>query len=593
MRHWPLLVAFLTLVLLVGGPGLTFLLPLEVRPATAADITYIYDALGRLRAVVDPASNDAAIYSYDPVGNLLSISRQSAAVVSIIEFTPSSGPVGTTVTIFGTGFSATATEDTVSFNGTAAAVVSATATQIVATVPAGATTGPIAVTAPAGSATSSSVFTVGIPGAPTITSFSPTIGTPGTAVTITGTNFDTAYANNRVRFNNIAYAPVSAGTATTISASVPAGTGSGRLSVTTPAGTASSTADFFIPPAPNTAADVEVTGRMSILGGSQTVTFAMPSKIALIVFDATAGQQIRLGVTGVTISGSTLVAVDNPNGTQFTSIYVTTAGGGLNLTFPSAGTYTIRVDPPGTSTGSLTLTLAAPDLTPTALTGPASARAGQAISISWTVTNQGTGATAGSWGDQVYLSTDQVCCTGDSLLVLVSKSSLAVGASYTETRTVTIPNVPAGSYYLLFRTDWANNLFETNESNNQQVAPITITTPDLTPTALTAPGSATAQQNVSVSWTVLNQGTGTAQGTWVDYLYFSADQVCCTGDTILATATKTSLAAAGSYTETRSVTIPGVPAGTYYLILNADHLGGIYEANETNNQRIVPITISP
>lgn len=46
MRHWPRLVVFLTLVLLVGGPGFTVLLGLDVQPAAAADIIYVYDALG-------------------------------------------------------------------------------------------------------------------------------------------------------------------------------------------------------------------------------------------------------------------------------------------------------------------------------------------------------------------------------------------------------------------------------------------------------------------------------------------------------------------------------------------------------------------
>src|SRR5687767_3843378 len=113
--------------------------------ADASDITYVYDGLGRLIAVVDPAG-DTAVYSYDAVGNLLSISRQSSVLVSVIGFSPGSGPVGTTVTIYGTGFGPTAGQNTVTFNGTTASVSSATPTQLVVTVPAGATSGAIAVT---------------------------------------------------------------------------------------------------------------------------------------------------------------------------------------------------------------------------------------------------------------------------------------------------------------------------------------------------------------------------------------------------------------------------------------------------------------
>jgi IPT/TIG domain len=61
------------------------------------------------------------------------------------------------VTITGLNLSAATA---VAFGGTPAAIVSATATQIVTTVPAGAATGRITVTTPAGTATSRTSFTV-------------------------------------------------------------------------------------------------------------------------------------------------------------------------------------------------------------------------------------------------------------------------------------------------------------------------------------------------------------------------------------------------------------------------------------------------
>src|SRR5205823_8364695 len=116
-------------------------------PSTA--ITYAYDELGRLVAASDPTQG-AAKYTYDSVGNLTAIARQAVSVVSVLGFSPKAGPAGTTVTIYGTGFSATPSQNTVKFNGTVGTVVSSTATKIVATVPTGATTGTISVTAPGG-----------------------------------------------------------------------------------------------------------------------------------------------------------------------------------------------------------------------------------------------------------------------------------------------------------------------------------------------------------------------------------------------------------------------------------------------------------
>lgn len=327
-----------------------------IRALEAADISYVYDELGRLRAVVDPGS-DTAFYNYDSVGNLLSITRQSSSVVSIIEFTPDSGPIGTTVTIFGTGFSTTPSQNTVTFNGVSASVTSSTTTQIVATVPTGATTGVIGVTAPGGSATSAAAFTVtASTGAPTITGFTPTIGTPGTTVTVSGTNFEAGLSGNILRFNNT-ISPVTSGTTTSLNTTVPSVTPSGPISVRTSRGTAVSSADFFIPPPPYTAADVTHMGRMNIGGSSHTVTIGTANKVGMVIFDGVAGQQTSLGVNSSTLGGSTDVYIYKPDGSQLISDFTFGVGAHLHVTLPVNGTYTILIVPFGTTTGSITLTL--------------------------------------------------------------------------------------------------------------------------------------------------------------------------------------------------------------------------------------------
>jgi len=79
----------------------------------------------------------------------------SAPTVS--SFSPTSGPVGTGVTVTGTNFTGTTA---VAFNGTAATFTVTNATTIATTVPSGATSGTIKVTTAAGSGTSSTSFTV-------------------------------------------------------------------------------------------------------------------------------------------------------------------------------------------------------------------------------------------------------------------------------------------------------------------------------------------------------------------------------------------------------------------------------------------------
>ncbi|HVS33890.1 MAG TPA: IPT/TIG domain-containing protein [Thermoanaerobaculia bacterium] len=102
---------------------------------------------------------------------------------SIANVTPSSGPVGTVVTISGVNFSGGVTS--VTFNGVAASFTVDSDSQITATVPAGATTGPLVVTS--GSFSSNAVtFTVACSDPPpTITASGPTDFCPPGSVTLT------------------------------------------------------------------------------------------------------------------------------------------------------------------------------------------------------------------------------------------------------------------------------------------------------------------------------------------------------------------------------------------------------------------------
>ncbi|MBL0122809.1 MAG: DUF1800 family protein [Betaproteobacteria bacterium] len=83
--------------------------------------------------------------------------------------------------------------------------------------------------------------------APTLTSFAPASAQSGATITITGSNFTAA---TTVKFNGVASAGVSSITATSLQATVPASATSGKISVTTPAGTATSAVDFSVLVAP-------------------------------------------------------------------------------------------------------------------------------------------------------------------------------------------------------------------------------------------------------------------------------------------------------------------------------------------------------
>ncbi len=300
--------------------------------------------------------------------------------------------------------------------------------------------------------------------------------------------------------------------------------------------------------------------------------------------DTSLGYLYRSTVLPVSISYvvTTTVAIPNvPAG----SYYLLVRADSNNYLFESNEANNVRATP---------IAITTPDLTPTSLTGPASATTAQQLEVGWTVLNQGTGNAQPSWADYLYLSADAVWDGSDTYLVSLSRSFLlSPNASYAVTTTVTMPNVPAGSYYLLARIDSNNYLFESNEANNVRATPITIATPDLTPTGLSAPASATTAQQVEVGWTVLNQGAGTAQPVWYDNLYLSTDAVWDTSDTNLVSAYRPFVLGSGtSYAVTTTVAIPNVPAGSYYLLARADSNNYLFESNEANNVRATPITIT-
>jgi YD repeat-containing protein len=395
-------------------------------------VSYFYDDLSRLIGASDSPSN-TAVYSYDAVGNLLSIANNPTSQVSIIGFSPQSGPVGASVTISGTAFSPTASLNTVLFNATSATVTSATATQLVATVPTGATTGPIKVTAPAGSATSSSSFTVATSsGTPAITSFTPTINNAGTTVTVSGSNFSATASNEKVEIN-ASLSAISSAATTSVSVTVPANTTSGHISVTTPTGRATSSDYFYVVPSGYQASNVVFAGTLPFttsLSSGTSVTFAA-GQIAIFVFEGTAGQRITLQANWSAVNTNVTRSILNPDGSVLVS-------GGSSLstwhtatqTLPTTGTYTIVDIPGGAGTDTLYLFQVPPDVTGAivadGLTGPT-------VTVNTTFGQKGYLTFSGTQGQRISLNMTQGnyvcgCCASGVNVTIFSPDGTTLGS---------------------------------------------------------------------------------------------------------------------------------------------------------------------
>jgi hypothetical protein len=101
-----------------------------------------------------------------------------------------------------------------------------------------------------------------------------------------------------------------------------------------------------------------VTGTIAIGGASVPVTLNKTGQTARYTFNGNAGQWVNLGLTSVTLTSSSVTLLTS-DGTILASTAVGTAGGGLEdqNPLPTTGTYTILVDPVGSYTGKMTLTL--------------------------------------------------------------------------------------------------------------------------------------------------------------------------------------------------------------------------------------------
>jgi uncharacterized repeat protein (TIGR03803 family) len=154
-------------------------------------------------------------------------------------FTPTSGIVGTTVLITGVSLAQTTK---VTIGGKPASFTVNSDTQVTATVPPGAKTGAkITITTLGGIASSPLAFSV----VPSITSFSPTSGPVGTAVTINGNSFTKA---TQVTFGGASATSFQVISDTKVDALVPTGAVTGPIAVTTSGGTGTSTTNFTVTP---------------------------------------------------------------------------------------------------------------------------------------------------------------------------------------------------------------------------------------------------------------------------------------------------------------------------------------------------------
>ena len=228
------------------------------------------------------------------------------------------------------------------------------------------------------------------------------------------------------------------------------------------------------------------------------------------------------------------------------------------------------------------------DLQVTELLSPFNAFSGQAVNLSWVVTNHQATTLASSWSDKVYLSADTVfnASTAIELGSFAHSDILETDSSYGENATVSLPQGIQGTWYFYLVTDAANQvdeqIYDQNNVRRSAALEVVLTPPpDLIVTDIQVPATASNREQITVSWMVRNQAADMAGvQSWQDRIYLSTNpnDSLSTSMTLLATVQQQAqLSNLQSISAQRTVNIPDGISGPWYLYIQTNINEAVYE----------------
>jgi hypothetical protein len=248
-----------------------------------------------------------------------------------------------------------------------------------------------------------------------------------------------------------------------------------------------------------------------------------------------------------------------------------------------------------------TIWIKKPDLIVQSLNSASSGESGLPLTVNVSLKNNGAGVILNkNITDKLYLSPTAAFNVNDAILLSTKPHLCHLSSNETSSLTLNpaIPDGLTGNYYLVYVTDFNDDVKEgTYENNNTYVSPspIAITNgpwADLIPQSLNIPASVVAGLPISINYTVSNTGTkNTANIAWKDKIYKSTSIVW---DSTNATLEKTidkiePLAMGSSYSNNANLTIPANhPAGTYYYFVFTDATNKVFEYTDEDNNVFGP-----
>lgn len=228
--------------------------------------------------------------------------------------------------------------------------------------------------------------------------------------------------------------------------------------------------------------------------------------------------------------------------------------------------------------------------------------------IKYSVVNNGTGTTAGSWMDSLFISCSPTFNPGSAYYISRRQHNreLGNGGSYADSFNVSLPLsfhinncFPATTYstvYFFLKTNADNVVFEGSNTANNTLSsgPRVLVNPlaDHIVTNVTGADLALVARPYTVTWTVKNLGFNAAYpyyANWFDEIYLSADSVFSLADIQVNYFYENQrLATDQSYTRSRAVVIPNIATGDYYVFAASNPRNHIVvEKNLSNNANLI------
>ena len=259
---------------------------------------------------------------------------------------------------------------------------------------------------------------------------------------------------------------------------------------------------------------------------------------------------------------------------------------------------------PGTAQikrSTLPIAVQRPDATVPAISVPSNSNGGQAITINYSVLNNGPGAVFNHQRKDRFYISNFSNFDGSAQLIGTQTftEDLPVGNAVPHTFTYNMPPATTGAKYFYVETNYDSLFRETNSANNRSISAATSVTAaipsDLIVASVIPADSVFTIFSSKLKYTVVNNGSGTTAGTWTDSLFISCSPSFnpATSYYIGKLSQSRTIPSAGNYTDSININLkygyeinscfPELMHSTAYFYVKVNADTGTYEGTNINN----------